>query len=256
MDRAPRGSIERIAELAAGVEGVGEVRRVRVRYVGGEPQTDVVVGISRRVPLETAHRLTEEVERVIRGLEPGADVVVHVEPVADETVVAQQVKAVALRQPVATEVHNIFVTSHPEGHHISLHAQFPGSMSLHDAHAAAENLEREIFEEVDEVVRVDTHLEPLGERFAGTDVTEQREGLVRWMIGLAESLPEVTECHEVLVSATPGGLALVVHCDAAPGLSVDTVHQASTRIETATYIRWPEVRRVTVHFEPGAASPK
>lgn len=250
MDRAPEGSIERISELAAQVAGVDEVRRVRVRYVGGEPQTDVVVGISRRVPLETAHQLTEEVERVIRSLEPGADVLVHVEPVADETVIAQQIQAVTLRQADAAEIHNIYVTSHPEGHYVSLHAQFPGSMPLGDAHRISEELERKIIQEVPGVARVDTHLEPLGERSHGTDVTRQRAALVEWTIALAMQQPEVAGCHEVLVSEVEGGLALVIHCDAAAGLSVRAVHEASTRIETATHIQWPEVRRVTLHFEP------
>jgi divalent metal cation (Fe/Co/Zn/Cd) transporter len=250
MDRAPEGSMERIARVASQVEGVDEVRRVRVRTVGGEPQADVTIGISRTIPLELAHQLTEEVERVIHELEPGADVVVHVEPVADETAVIQQIQAIALRQPVVAETHNVFVTSHAEGHHISLHAQFPGSMPLEEAHAFAEKLEREIIQEVPGVARVDTHLEPLGERSVGVDVTEERSALVDWTIAFAQRQPEVTDCHEVVVSETGDGLALVVHCDAAPGLSVQTVHEASNRIENATHIQWPEVRRVTVHFEP------
>ncbi|HEX2148609.1 MAG TPA: cation-efflux pump, partial [Actinomycetota bacterium] len=157
MDRAPAGSTARIMQIASQVPGVEEVRRVRVRYVGGEPQTDVVIAISRRVPLERAHDLTEEVERVIREEEPGADVVVHVEPLADEKQVAQQVEAVALRQPVVAEVHNIAVTSHPEGDHISLHAKFPAEMDLEAAHALADHLETEIMQEIPAVVRVDTH---------------------------------------------------------------------------------------------------
>lgn len=252
MDRAPEGAVDLIAGLAARVEGVDEVRRVRVRYAGGEPQTDVVIGISRRVPLETAHQLTEEVERVIRSLEPGADVVVHVEPVAGEKVISQQVQAVALRQAEAAEIHNIYVTSHPEGHHISLHAQFPGAMPLEQAHRISEKLEQEILQEVPDVVRVDTHLEPEGERSPGADVTLERSALVRWTIELAGAQPEVTGCHEVLVTEIDQGLALVIHCDAAPGLTVSAVHEASNRIETATHIQWPEVRRVTVHFEPGS----
>jgi cation diffusion facilitator family transporter len=252
MDRAPEGSVERIAEVASQVEGVDEVRRVRVRHVGGEPQADVTIGISRRIPLEVAHQLTEEVERAIHSLEPGADVVVHVEPVADETLVAQQVQAIAMRQPVVAETHNIFVTSHAEGHHISLHAQFPGTMPLQQAHAFAEKLEQEILDEVPGVVRVDTHLEPLGERALGSDVTDENAALVRWTVALAQSLPEVHNCHEVLVSETEGGLAVVIHCEAAPNLSVSATHEAATRIEAATHARWPNVRRVTVHFEPAA----
>ncbi|MEX0790993.1 MAG: cation diffusion facilitator family transporter [Actinomycetota bacterium] len=250
MDRAPAGSTARIGQIASQVEGVEEVRRVRVRYVGGEPQTDVVIAISRRVPLERAHDVCEEVERVIREQEPGADVVVHVEPLADEKKVAQQVEAVALRQPVVAEVHNIAVTSHPGGEHISLHAKFPADMDLEQAHALADKLEREIMHEIPDVVRVDTHLEPLADGAFGLDVTGSHMLLAQWTKQLAERQPEVHDCHEVLISQSEDGLAIVMHCEAEAKLSVLQVHNASTRIEDATHLRWPEVKRVTVHFEP------
>jgi cation diffusion facilitator family transporter len=250
MDRAPAGSTARIEQVAASVDGVEEVRRVRVRYVGGEPQTDVVIAISRRVPLERAHDVTEEVERVIREEEPGADVVVHVEPLADEKLVTQQVEAVALRQPVVTEVHNIAVTSHPEGDHITLHAKLPADMDLELAHSHADQLEREIMEEIPGVSRVDTHLEPLAEGAMGEDVTKDHAFLAKWSRELAESQPEVLDCHEVLISESEDGLAIVLHCEAAAQLSVTAVHDASTRIEDATHLQWPDVKRVTIHFEP------
>jgi cation diffusion facilitator family transporter len=252
MDRAPAGSAERIAEATSRLSGVEEVRRVRVRRAGGDPQADVVIAISRRVPLEIAHELTEKVERAVRKLEPGADVVVHVEPLADETEIAQQVEAIARRVPQVAEVHNILVTSHAEGHHISLHARFPRDMSLVQAHAIAEELEADIQREIPDVARVDTHLEPLGEGSVGRDVTGERVGLVKWLRSYAERQPEVGNCHEILVTEAQDMLAVVLHCEASPDLSVEAVHEASNRIEAATYSEWPEVKRVTVHFEPAA----
>lgn len=250
MDRAPTGSIERIAKIASQVPNVEEVRRVRIRYVGGEPQTDVVIAVSRRIPLETAHDVTEEVERAIRESEPGADVVVHVEPLADETFIAQQVEAVALRQQVVAEVHNIKVAHHDDGVRVSLHARFPGRMSLQDAHMLADKLEAEIRREVAGIARVDTHLEPLQEPAVGTDVTGEHNILADWIKAVAESQPQVRNCHEIVVSQIEGGLEMVVHCEAEAQLSVKAVHDAATRIETATHQQWPQVERVTVHFEP------
>lgn len=250
MDRAPAGSIERIAQIASGVPNVEEVRRVRIRYVGGKPQADVVIAVSRRVPLETAHDVTEEVEGAIRASEPGADVVVHVEPLADETYIAQQVEALALRQSSVTEVHNIKVAHHPDGAYVSLHARFPGKMPLQEAHAMADRLEEEIVGEIEAVVRVDTHLEPLEEAAHGTDVTGEHNPLADWTKEVAEQQPEVRNCHEVVISRTEGGLEMIVHCEAEAQLSVRAVHDAATRIETATHGRWPQVKRVTVHFEP------
>ncbi len=251
MDRAPEGAVGRIRRAAGAIPGVEEVRRVRLRYAGGQPQTDVVVGVSRTVPLERAHLLTEAVEEAIRTVEPGADVIVHVEPLADEKVVAEQVLSVAARHPSVHQVHNVFVARRPDGLHISLHAKFPGGMSLAEAHAIAEGLESDIAHEVADVARVDTHLEPLeGPATPGADVTRQRSELVASVTSMAEGHDEVRNCHEVVVTDTDDGLSVVMHCEAEAGLSVATVHDASTRIEDEVHRRWPEVERVTVHFEP------
>jgi len=251
MDRAPEGAVGRIRRAAGAIPGVEEVRRVRLRYAGGQPQTVVVVGVSRTVPLERAHLLTEAVEEAIRTVEPGADVIVHVEPLADEKVVAEQVLSVAARHPSVHQVHNVFVARRPDGLHISLHAKFPGGMSLAEAHAIAEGLESDIAHEVADVARVDTHLEPLeGPATPGADVTRQRSELVASVTSMAEGHDEVRNCHEVVVTDTDDGLSVVMHCEAEAGLSVATVHDASTRIEDEVHRRWPEVERVTVHFEP------
>jgi cation diffusion facilitator family transporter len=253
MDRAPEAAIRRVRGAAGAVDGVREVRRVRLRYAGAQPQTDVVVGVSRTVPLEVAHTLTERVEQAIRSVEPGADVVVHVEPLADEKVVAERILSIAARHPGVHQVHNVFVARRPDGLHISLHAKFPGSMTLAEAHAIAERLEGDIAGEVEDVARVDTHLEPLEGAAQGRDETAVRGELVASVRSLAEEHDEVRNCHEVVVTRTDDGLSVVMHCEAAAGLSVAKVHDASTMIEQEVHREWPEVERVTVHFEPPPA---
>lgn len=251
MDRTSEAAVGKLRRAAGAIEGVGEVRRVRLRYAGGQPQADVVVGVSRTVPLEAAHALTERVEQAIRTVEPGADVVVHVEPLADEKVVAEQVLAIAARHAGVHQVHNVFVARRPDGLHISLHAKFPGSMALADAHEIAEQLEADIASEVGGVARVDTHLEPLeSPATPGEDATRTHSDLVASVVALAEALPEVNNCHEVVITTTADGLSVVMHCEAAAGLSVAKVHDAATAIEDEVHRAWPEVERVTVHFEP------
>ncbi|HEU5002436.1 MAG TPA: cation diffusion facilitator family transporter [Actinomycetota bacterium] len=254
MDRTPAGAVGRIRRAAETIEGVEEVRRVRVRYAGGQPQTDIVVGVSRTLPLEVAHTLTEEVEDAVRSVEPGADVIVHVEPLADETVVAEQVLSIAGRHPDVHQVHNVFVAHHDDGLHIALHAKFPSTMALAEAHALAEALEADIAGEVgalQRVARVDTHLEPLEDPAApGVDVTAAQAELVASVTAVAEAQPQVRNCHEVVVTNSRDALSVLMHCEAAAGLPVSEVHDAATAIEGEVHRRWPAVERVTVHFEP------
>jgi cation diffusion facilitator family transporter len=256
MDRVPEATQGEIEKVTAEVAGVEEVRRARLRYAGGQPQADVVVAISRTVPLEKAHEVTEEVERVIEGVAPGADVVVHVEPLADEKVMTQKVMSIAARDSRVKQVHNVHATIHSDGIHISLHAKFPGEMTLSAAHSIAESLESQIASEIPDVARVDTHLEPLESGAElGEDVTSDQSALVSSAIEIAERQPEVKNCHEVLVSrGIDGQLSVLMHCEAAPGISVSKTHESATRIESQVHERWPQVERVTVHFEP--ASPR
>lgn len=251
MDRAPAGVTEKITAAARSVKGVAGVRRVRVREVGGRTQADVVIAISRTIPLERAREVTEEVERTILQLDDQADVVVQMEPVADERAVAERVTSITAREQEVRQVHNVHVTSHSDGLHITLHAKFPDSMPLGKAHAISERLEAEISNEIPGVARVDTHIEPLeGSRAAGADVTGRQSTLVQWAKAVAEQLPEVQNCHEVVVTQSDGKLSLLMHCEASPGLSVSDVHRASTRIESEIHQGWRDVERVTVHFEP------
>lgn len=251
MDRAPAGVPERIRAATRGVAGVAGVRRVRVREIGGRIQTDVVVSISRTVPLERAREVTEEVERVIHEIEPEADVIVQVEPVADERAIAERVTSIAAREPEVSQVHNVHVTAQPDGLHITLHAKFPDTMALGRAHEISERLEAEIAAEIPGVARVDTHLEPLeGARSRGADVTARKQDLVAWAKQIAERQSEVQNCHEVIITESDGRLSLVMHCEAATGLSVSNVHGAATRIENEIHAGRPEIDRVTVHFEP------
>ena len=251
MDRTPEAAVGQIRRATEAVDGVGEVRRVRLRYAGGQPQADVVVGVSRTVPLEVAHALTERVETAIRSVEPGADVVVHVEPLADEKFVAERVLSIAARHADVHQVHNVFVARRPDGLHIALHAKFPGAMALAEAHSIAEQLEGDIAAGIEGVARVDTHLEPLeGAATLGEDVTHSHGELVASVTRLAEAQSEVRNCHEVVITDTDEGLSVVMHCEAAAGLSVTKVHDASTSIENEVHRSWPQVERVTVHFEP------
>jgi cation diffusion facilitator family transporter len=88
LDRAPERLGLALERAAGALEGVVDVRRVRVRRAGNKLFADVVVGAPRTATFEHAHAVTEAVERtarnVVRASSPQSevDVVVHVEPAA------------------------------------------------------------------------------------------------------------------------------------------------------------------------------
>jgi cation diffusion facilitator family transporter len=80
LDTAPTGSVNKIIEAVESLEGVIDCHQVRVRTAGPYTFVDAHVLVNGNQTLYEAHDLTEEIEKVISQVIPGADVTVHPEP--------------------------------------------------------------------------------------------------------------------------------------------------------------------------------
>jgi ferrous-iron efflux pump FieF len=58
--------------------------KLRTRQAGAQRHVDVHIMLEDSLPLSEAHAIGEEIERAIRRTLPNLDVVVHVEPYAEE----------------------------------------------------------------------------------------------------------------------------------------------------------------------------
>ena len=85
LDTSPAGAAERIKARVEQVDKVLDCHAVRVRHSGPQSFVDLHITLDRHQPLYVAHALTEEVERVVNEIVPGADVTVHPEPSTDVT---------------------------------------------------------------------------------------------------------------------------------------------------------------------------
>ena len=80
LDASPAGVAERIKARVEKVDNVLDCHAVRVRHSGPQSFVDLHITLDGELPLHAAHALTEEVERVVNEILPGADVTVHPEP--------------------------------------------------------------------------------------------------------------------------------------------------------------------------------
>jgi len=80
LDTAPAGLREEIVRAVEAMPGVIDCHKVRVRSSGAHLFVDAHVSVDGRQSLADAHRLTEEIEEVIKRLAPQADITVHPEP--------------------------------------------------------------------------------------------------------------------------------------------------------------------------------
>ena len=170
---------------------------------------------------------------LVRAGHPGAD--------AD---VRERAHAAALDVPRVREVHNVSVVSVDSGTELSLHLKLPGGLSLEEAHAIAEQVERAIGQAVPEVSSVRTHLEPLGEEAAGTEVAGDAatvRRIVRAELGVEPAELRFVDTDEGLVAYLTLRLGSDTLADA---------HADASRIEELIRRERPEIADVVVHTEP------
>jgi cation diffusion facilitator family transporter len=80
LDSAPAGMDQNIRRAAEAVPGVVDCHQVRLRYSGAQLFVDMHVHVDGTQTLESAHALTEEIERAVQAVAPDSDVTVHPEP--------------------------------------------------------------------------------------------------------------------------------------------------------------------------------
>jgi divalent metal cation (Fe/Co/Zn/Cd) transporter len=68
---------------------------------------------------------------------------------------------------------------------------------------------------------------------------------------LAVEIPDLGEIHDVRVRETPDGEIVNFHCRVDPALSVAAVHDLVDALERRLRRRFPAIRRVIGHAEPG-----
>ena len=245
MDLAPADAEEAARRAIVGVRPAVQLRRLRMRQAAGRVFADVVIGVDYGAAVGQGHAAADAVERAVQSALPEADVVVHVEPVrADDADMRERAHAAALNVPRVREVHNVSIVSVDSGTELSLHLKLPGELSLEEAHAIAEEVERAIERAVPEVSSVRTHLEPLGEEAAGTEVAGDAatvRRIVRTELGVDPADLRFVDTDEGLVAYLTLRLGSNTLADA---------HADASRVEELIRRERPEIADVVVHTEP------
>lgn len=250
-DTAPEGAAERFGAIAAKVPGVVAVNHVRARAVGDKTFIDLVVAVSRTLPLDRVNAIRSDVEAAFHREMPGAELTVTTDPVAlsNETVL-DRVMVIARNRALA--VHHVTVHSIQDRLAVSLDLEVDGKLSLRAAHDLADGLESAIASELGADVEVETHIEPLQPQEAhGREAPPERVAAVQ--IALSELAPGtagIRDVHNVRVRETVDGEIVNFHCRVDPELSVQTVHEKVDALERALRVRSPSIKRVIGHAEP------
>jgi len=250
-DTAPAGSAETVRRVAGRAPGVVAVDSVRVRPVGDKLFVEVLVAVSRTLPLDRVKALKERVAEAIRTEMPRAEVGVEAAPRAlDDESVQERVMVIARNQALA--VHHVTVHDIRGRRSVSLDLEVDRKLALGAAHDIADKLEAALREELGPEVEVETHIEPLQPpEAAGREAPSERVRAVEITLGeIAADGGMIGDVHDVRVRETDEGEIVNFHCHVDPALSVQAVHEKVDEVERALRRRSPSIKRVIGHAEP------
>jgi cation diffusion facilitator family transporter len=251
LDTAPKGLAEQVRTAVEAVPGVVSVERVRVRPAGGHIFGEVLVRVSRTLPLERVAEIKAKVVGAIHEELPLGEFTVTADPIQldDETILERVLLTAArLRVPI----HHVTVQTVSRRLSVSFDIEVDGRMSLAQAHEIASRVENAIQDELGPQVEVESHIEPLvASELAG------READAATVARIATTLAEntivedgIADVHDVRVRITESGLVVNYHCRVDAARDVASVHEAVDDLEQRVRRAHPEILRVVGHAEP------
>jgi cation diffusion facilitator family transporter len=248
MDRAPADAEEAARAAIAHIEPAVTLQRLRMRQAGGRQFADVVIAVPPGAAVGQGHAAADRVEEALEAVLPGSDVVVHVEPQEDETIIRERAHNAALGVPGVREVHNVTVLDVGGRTEVSLHLKLPGELSLEEAHEVANQVESAIAAAVPEVDAVQIHLEPLTDVAAATSMEDDRaeRGIVLQIVR------EITgqEPRELRFVDTGDGLLAYLTLGLDASIPLAEAHARASEIEERIHRARPDIADVVVHTEP------
>ena len=253
VDRAPEGLTDAIRALVLHETSVAGIEAIRLRPSGAKIVGDVIVSVSRTLPLERVAAIKADLQGRIARRWPEAELTITANPLKlDDETILERVLVIAARRGLP--VHHVTIQDIEGRKAVALDLEVDRSMSLGDAHRLASELEDAIAEEIGEGVEVETHIEP-AEREARGQLAEPdlARRIAASLAATAAEQGRLRDIHDVRVRETPGGVIVLFHCRVDPATPVETVHDAVDSLERSVREAFPEARRVVGHAEPAGA---
>jgi len=256
MDSGPSHSSEAIVAAVKNVEGISEVRRVRVRTSGSQSFVDLSVGVAPGLKVSDGHRLAHEAEQAVAAILHGADVTVHVEP--RKSCRIDEKNPFALVQTTASEhglaIHDVHILSAATVCHIELHVELPGHMPFARAYERVSAFE-ETLRRLLPGVEIVSHLEPKDPGTpleAGASVSVPYSEMAwREIKAAVAKEPLSGQPHKFSTYVLPEqGVCISFHCNVSAGLSVEEAHNVCMRLEARLRAAIPQLGRISIHMEP------
>jgi divalent metal cation (Fe/Co/Zn/Cd) transporter len=251
MDRMPEGLEEELHAVMRRVEGVSEIRGIRLRQSGSKMFLDTTVAIPRTMLFHQAHDVMDNIERSVRSRYPEMDVIVHGEPFErnDETI-AERIRMIILARGLAAP-HHLEVHQRDDRYQVEFDVEFSKEKDFVEAHDITTEIEREIRDRVPVVDKVTIHMEEYQPETSEVGEETGREADLRERVSeCIRNEKRVVRFADVNLLKIGDRYNLSVTCGFDRGKTLGEIHEIVSEVEKRLYDRLKELRRVTIHAEP------
>ena len=251
MDRMPEGLEEELHAVMRRVEGVSEIRGIRLRQSGSKMFLDTTVAIPRTMLFHQAHDVMDNIERSVRSRYPEMDVIVHGEPFErnDETI-AERIRMIILARGLAAP-HHLEVHQRDDRYQLEFDVEFSKEKDFVEAHDITTEIEREIRDRVPVVDKVTIHMEEYQPETSEVGEETGREADLRERVSeCIRNEKRVVRFADVNLLKIGDRYNLSVTCGFDRGKTLGEIHEIVSEVEKRLYDRLKELRRVTIHAEP------
>jgi len=231
---------------------VAEVRALRLRASGARLFVEATVAIPRTMPFQQAHDIMDNIEKAVAAAHPSSDVMIHAEPHEgkDESI-ADRIRMIILGKGLGLP-HKLEIVQKDQKYHIDFDIEYRKGKGFVEAHQLASDIEQDIHDKVQDVAKVTIHMEETssGEVEKGEE-TGSETGLRK---AIERSITEdrrVLRCSEMTLLKVGDRYHLSVNCQFEKERTLDEIHQVICEIETKLYDDFSNLRRITIHAEPG-----
>ncbi len=251
LDTVPAYLQAQLTAALQQVPGLVEVDQVRVRRSGAKVFADLTVRVLPTSTLEQSHQLAHQAEQAVRSLLPGADVVVHVEPLgpAQEDLVST-VRSVAGRYGLAA--HAVRLVEHQGQQTLELHLEVPPELSLEQAHGQATACENELQAVLPGIGRIVSHLEPTdtGQPTPAYPCPLDQSKLVGIVHQVVHRCAPQAQVHDLQLLEAKEGISVSFHCTLPGQTAIRQAHDLAEQLEKHLRSALPGLARVIIHVEP------
>lgn len=252
VDEAPLDSVF-IGRIVADVHGVESYHRIRSRGTSDHIAIDLHVRVAPNLAIPAANAIGDEVRRRLLALPHVDDVTVHIEAARGSESATDIYEAVKLcAAEVGVTIHEFWMQSVDDDLSLHLHVGVAPQLTLTQAHALVDELERRILERLAPVSAVHTHIE-----LATADIlpsagvsSHLQKRIEQGIMEAIRPIPGIYDPHDIVVRQVEGQLFINLEAFVDGNLYVADAHERSTEFEQAIRDNVSNVGEIIIHLEP------